>query len=127
MLLQIREPGQLRLHPLSDAISNSWVVSEALAHQDEQPILYHYREIRGLELDVLVQRGDCLHTVEGKSVATAASDFFRGFEQLAGRIQTAGLSLRLDNVVVYGRKTSQQRSTTRLLDWRDVSKILHQG
>lgn len=66
-------------------------------------------------MDVLVQRGDCLHAVEVKSAATAASDFFKGFEQIVGRIQTAGLSLRLDNVVVYGGETSQQRSTARLL------------
>lgn len=128
-LLQIREPGQLRLHPLRGAIFESWVVSElykALANQGEQPVLHHYRESRGLEMDVLVQRGDCLHAVEVKSAATVAPDFFKGFEQLAGRIQTAGLSLRLDNVVVYGGETSQQRSTARLLGWRDAGKILHQ-
>jgi len=73
-----------------------------------------------------VQRGDCLHAVEVKSGATAAPDFFSGFEQITERIQTAGLSLRLDNVVVYGGETSQQRSKARLLGWRDVSKILPQ-
>lgn len=78
-------------------------------------------------MDVLVQRGDCLHAVEVKSAATAASDFFRGFEQLAGRIETASLSLHLDNVVVYGGEKSQQRSTARLLSWWDVGKILHQA
>jgi hypothetical protein len=79
------------------------VVSElykALAHQGEQPILHHYRESRGLEMDVLAQRG--------------------------GIIQTAGLPLRLDNVVIYGGETSH-RSTARLLGWRDVGKILRQG
>ena len=128
-LLQIREPGQLRLHPLRGAIFESWVVSElykAMVHRGEQPILHHYRESRGLEVDVLVQRNDCLHAIEVKSAATAAADFFRGFEQLAERVQTAGLPLRLDNVVVYGGETSQQRSTARLLGWRDVSRILHQ-
>ena len=129
-LLQIREPGQLRLHPLRGAIFESWVVSElykSLAHQGEQPILHHYRESRGLEIDVLVQRGDCLYAVEVKSGATAAPTFFKGFEQIAERIQTAGLSLRLENVVVYGGEISQQRSKARLLGWRDVSKILPQA
>lgn len=129
-LLQIREPGQLRLHPLRGAIFESWVVSElykAMAHQGEQPILHHYRESRGLEMDVLVQRDDCLHAVEVKSAATAAPDFFVAFDQLAGRIQTANLSLRLDNVVVYGGETSQQRSKARLLCWRDVNKVLNQA
>lgn len=128
-LMQIREPGQLRLHPLRGAIFESWVVSElykAMAHQGEQPILHHYRESRGLELDMLMQRNDCLHAIEVKSGATAATDFFKGFEKLADRVKLAGLPLRLDNVVVYGGETSQQRSSARLLGWRDVSRILHQ-
>lgn len=126
-LLQIREPSQLRLHPLRGAVFESWVVSElykSLVHQGEQPNLHHYRESRGLEMDVLVQRGDCLHAVEVKSAATVASDFFRGFAQIAERIKAADLSLHLDNVVVYGGESSQQRSTARLLSWRDVGKIL---
>ncbi len=126
-LLQIREPEQLRLHPLRGAIFESWVVSEiykSLVHQGEQPNLFHYRESRGLEMDVLVQQGDCLHAIEAKSAATAAPDFFKGFDQIAKRIQTAGLSLSLDKVIVYGGDTSQQRSKARLLSWREVSKIL---
>lgn len=126
-LLQIREPEQLRLHPLRGAIFESWVVSElykSLAHQGEQPHLYHYRESRGLEMDVLVQQGDCLHAIEVKSAATAAPDFFKGFDQITERIQTAGLPLDLDKVVVYGGETSQQRSKARLLSWREVGKIL---
>lgn len=79
-LLQIRESGQVRLHPLRGAIFESCVVSElykTLAHQGEQPILHHYRESRGLEIDVLVQRSDCLYTVEVISGATAAPTFSR--------------------------------------------------
>jgi uncharacterized protein len=128
-LLQIREPGQLRLHPLRGAIFESWVVSElykTLAHQGEQPILQHYRESRGLEMDILVQKGNILHAVEVKSGATAAPDFFKGFDQISERMKAAGQTLKLDNVVVYGGETSQQRSTVRLLGWRDVGKILQQ-
>jgi predicted AAA+ superfamily ATPase len=126
-LLQIREPGQLRQHPLRGAIFESWVVSEmvkTLAHAGEQPILHHYRESRGLEIDVLSQRGDKLHVVEVKSGATASADFFKGFERLTERVREAGLSLNIDNVVVYGGETSQQRLTARLLAWRDVGKLL---
>lgn len=95
-----------------------------MAHQGEQPNLYHYRESRGLEMDVLVQQGQCLHAIEVKSAATAAADFFKGFDQIAERIQAAGLSLSLDNVVVYGGETSQKRSKARLLSWREVSRVL---
>lgn len=66
---------------------------KALAHQGEQSMLHHYRESRGLKMDVLVQRGDCLHAVEVKSAATASPDFFKEFEQIAERIQTRSLDI----------------------------------
>ncbi len=49
-LLGIREPEQLRLHPLRGAIFESWVVSEiykSFVHSGLQPSLFHYREARG--------------------------------------------------------------------------------
>jgi len=122
-LLQIREPGQLRLHPLRGAIFESWAVAElykTLAHQGEQPLLHHYRESRGLEVDILVQRGDTLHAVEIKSGATAASDFFKGFEPFRERMRGAGFAGEIVNAVIYGGDTSQRRSAARLVGWRDV-------
>ncbi len=81
----------IRLHPLRGALFRKLggvgVVYKAPAHQGEQPILRHYRESRGLELDVLEQPGDYLHTVEVKSATTAAPNFFKGFKQIAERIQ----------------------------------------
>lgn len=127
-LLQIREPGQLRLHPLRGAIFESWAVAElykSLAHQGEQPILHHYRESRGLEMDILVQRGPTLHAIEIKSGATAATDFFKGFSPFDERMREAGYSGEIDKVVVYGGDTSQQRSAARLTSWRNVGSILN--
>lgn len=125
-LLNIREPEQLRHHPLRGAIFESWVVSElykAQAHRGEQPNLYHYRESRGMELDVLMNLGDRLCAIEIKSAATVAADFFRHFESFAERVRHTGLPSRIENVVVYGGEASQQRSTARLIAWRDVGEI----
>lgn len=126
-LLQIREPNQLKLHPLRGAIFESWVVAElykTLAHLGEQPLMHHFRESRGLEMDVLVQHGNRLHAVEVKSGATAAQDFFKGFSTFTERMRGAGLSSDIVNSVVYGGEASQQRSAARLVGWRDVNGIL---
>jgi predicted AAA+ superfamily ATPase len=126
-LLNIREPEQLRHHPLRGAIFESWVVSElykAQVHRGEQPHLYHYRESRGLEMDVLLNLGDRLCAIEVKSAATAAADAFGCFAPFAERVRHTDLPSRVDNVVVYGGEVSQERSTARLVAWRDVGEIV---
>jgi hypothetical protein len=126
-LLNIREPEQLRYHPLRGAIFESWVVSElykAQVHRGEQPNLYHYRESRGLEIDVLVDRGDRLHAIEIKSAATVAPDFFKCFGPFSERVRSTGLPAQIENVVVYGGEASQLRSTARIIAWKDVGEIL---
>lgn len=125
-LLNIREPDQLRHHPLRGAIFESWVVSELYKshlHRGERPDLHHYRESRGLEMDVLVNLGDRLLAIEIKSAATVASDFFKHFETFAERMRGTGLPERVDNIVVFGGEPSQPRSVARVVGWRDVSQI----
>ena len=54
-LLGIREPAQLRLHPLRGPIFDSWVVSEILKHRSnrgERGGLSFYRDRNGAEADL---------------------------------------------------------------------------
>lgn len=79
-LLGIQAPDQLRFHPLRGAVFESWVVSEiykAIVHSGMQPDLFHYRETRGTEIDLLIDRGRQLDAVEIKSGATTTADFFK--------------------------------------------------
>jgi len=126
-LLGIREPEQLRHHPLRGAIFESWVVSEIFklqVNRGEQPSMYHYRESRGPEIDLLVDRGEELYAIEIKSAATASTEFFKHFRHFPARMQGTGLPSAIKNCVVYGGDDSQQRSKTRLVSWRNVPEIL---
>jgi hypothetical protein len=126
-LLNIREPEQLRHHPLRGAIFESWVVSElykATLNRGERPDFYHYRESRGVEMDVIVNRGDRLIAVESKSAATVAPEFFKHFEPLAERLLGTSLPQRIERVVVYGGDDTQERSAGRVVGWRDVDTLL---
>jgi len=126
-LLGIREPQQLRHHPLRGAIFESWVVSElykAQVHAGEQPRMFHYRESRGLEIDLLIDRGETLHAIEIKSGATASPDFFRHFDRLPERLKHTPLPANIRNHVVYGGDLTQQRSQAQLLSWRDLPELL---
>jgi len=126
-LLGIREPEQLRHHPLRGSIFESWVFSEmykAQVHRGERPVMFHYRESRGPEIDLLVDQGERLHAIEIKSGATAAPDFFKHFESLPERLKNTGLPSVIKNHVVYGGEKSQQRSSARLVAWCDMPDVL---
>ena len=126
-LLGIHEPEQLRHHPLRGPIFESWVVSELYKtqlHNGEQPNMYHYRESRGVEIDLLIDRGEYLHAIEVKSGATASSDFFKQFRDLPAKLRNTRLPQDIRNHVVYGGVDSLQRSQGRLVSWHDVTGIL---
>jgi hypothetical protein len=126
-LLGIREPEQLRLHPQRGAIFESWVISEiykANVHRGIQPSLFHYRETRGLEIDLLIDQSERLDAIEIKSGATASSDFFRDLRPFPKRLRDAGESRGVESHVVYGGNESQQRSYAQLVSWRDVQRLI---
>jgi hypothetical protein len=126
-LLGIREPEQLRLHPLRGAIFESWVIAEiykTVVHRGIPPGLFHYRETQGLEIDLLIDQGERLDAIEIKSGATASADFFRNLQRFPERLRDAGESRQIENYVVYGGDDSQQRSYAQLVSWRDVQQIL---
>jgi len=126
-LLGIREPGQLRLHPMRGAIFESWVVSEtykAFVHSGVQPNLFHYREARGPEIDLLIEQGEELAAVEIKSGATTSANFFKNLKRFSDRMEGAGKTHRVRRRVVYGGDDSRQRSDGQVLSWRQVQKLV---
>lgn len=125
-LLGIHEPAQLRHHPLRGAIFESWVVSEiykASVHSGRSPSLYHYRETRGLEIDLLVDQPGGLDAVEIKSGATKASDFFKNLNRFPSRLKETKKQHPLRRHVVYGGDDSQQRSNVQVLSWRNLDRL----
>ncbi len=126
-LLGIREPEQLRLHPLRGAIFETWVVSEiykSLSHNGLQPNLFHYREARGPEIDLLIDQGRTLAAVEIKSGATISPDFFDNVNRFAQRLSAAENSRSVTQHVVYGGESDQRRSQTHVISWRHVQQLI---
>ena len=77
-LLGIRDTADLRAHPLRGAIFESWVAGEivkALVHRGRHPDVKHYRESRGLEIDLVVEQRGAMHWIECKSGATIQPSF----------------------------------------------------
>jgi predicted AAA+ superfamily ATPase len=114
------------LAQLRGAIFESWVISEiykASVHLGLDSRFFHYRETRGLEIDLLVEQGGELDAVEIKSGATTSADFFRNLERFPVRLKDAGKKLRIRSHIVYGGDDSQHRSRAQVISWRDVQRL----
>lgn len=125
-LLGIQEPDQLYQHPLRGAIFESWVISEvfkAAVHGGKQPRIFHYRETRGLEIDLIIEQAKELAAVEVKSGATVSEDFFKNLESFSDRLKNAAVKYPVRGYVVYGGDHTQKRSKAQVLSWRDVHKL----
>ena len=124
-LLGIREPAQLETHPLRGAAFETWVVSEVLKarrHRAEPADLLFYRDAKGLEVDLLIQRGHEWAGVEARSAQTATPEFWEGLAKLDVLLRGRGSAL-CERTVVYGGEDQIQRSDVRVLPWHAVDRI----
>jgi predicted AAA+ superfamily ATPase len=125
-LLGIREPEQLQAHPQRGALFESWVAAEILKarlHRGVEPDLYHLRETRGIEVDLLVEAGEILFGVEVKSGATVASGFTDDLRELGVRIERESPHLRYEPRLVYGGDQPQARSDVEIVPWSRVAEL----
>ncbi len=122
-LLGITEPGQLLYHPLRGALFESWVVSEVLKsrlHRGAPARLFHFRETRGLEIDLVLEEGTRLVAVEVKSGATVAPAFFKPLQRFGTEIESKLAHLEYDARIVYGGSTQQRRSNATVIPWHQI-------
>lgn len=120
-LLGIREPDQIRTHPLRSALFETWIVSEIVKHRANRGArggLSFYRDSRGTEIDLLVDDADRLTLFEAKSAATPSSTLFGGAKRVLPIL--AGLRGESDLVLVYGGRELQRRSDGLRVPWRMV-------
>lgn len=117
-LLGIREPAQLRSHPLRGPIFETWVVSESRKHHANRGMsrgLSFYRDRRGAEVDLIMDKPSERTLLEAKSAATPSSSMFKGIERVRRHLPD---SPPVDAAVVYGGSDFQARSSGRLIPWR---------
>lgn len=125
-LLGIREPGQLRTHPLRGALFESWVASEIAkraAHQGIRRELFHYRDAAGLEVDLISTDARSVTLIEAKSGATIASDFTEAVDRLAQGLRRRTPERTISTWVIHGGTTRQTRGATQLLPWHEIDQL----
>ncbi len=122
-LLGIQTAQQLASHPLRGAIFESWVVSEVMKarlHAGLAARMFHYREAKGPEVDLLVQSEATWLLAEAKSGATVDSSFLRPMEALASQFPEA---FSVERRLVYGGSETYQRQGTAVTGWAGIQDV----
>jgi hypothetical protein len=125
-LLGIRNPEELRHHPLRGPIFESWVVAEVFKHRVHRgldPRMFHFRVARGLEVDLLVEAGSDIILGEVKAGATLNEGFFRGLTRLGKLLEEREPHRPVHRRLIYGGDLGQTRGDITAIPWRQVPEL----
>lgn len=123
-LIGIEHANQISTHPLRGALFENAVVVEALKYrfnQGRRSNLSFYRDIRGLECDLLYECGQNIGAFEIKSGATISSSFFNALKKVSELLPQ--ISTR---TVVYGGAEQQFRRDGQAVPLHALPEVLSQ-
>lgn len=116
-LLGIKEPAQVQQHFAKGGIFENLIIADFVKRQynlGKEPNLYFWRDHKGKEIDLLLDKGLDLTPIEIKSGRTKKGDYFNGLDywnKLSGNDPT-------NSFVIYGGNEDQIRSNGSLLSWK---------
>lgn len=121
-LLGLHSPQQVDNFHQRGSLFENMIIIELLKNRFNQKMpanFYFWQDSNGVEVDLLIEANGLVHLVEMKNSQTPKAEFFRGltsFRQAA--VQVAGT-----NTVVYAGADDQERSTAKILSWKNLSGI----
>lgn len=125
-LLGIREPDQLRQHPLRGAIFETWVIAEIIKsrlHRGLPASAWFYRDRKGEKIDLVVEEGDRLVLVEAKSGQTLADDSWSSLTRTRTMLAAAAPGKKVEAFLVHGGESETRRHDIVGLPWRRIQDI----
>jgi predicted AAA+ superfamily ATPase len=122
-ILGINSRKNLFVHPDRGSLFESFIVSDILKarfNRGVSPDLYFWRDKSGVEVDLIIEEGSRLKSIEIKSAATFQPDFTAGL--LRWR-QWSGTAPE-DCFVIYGGETAARYRDMRIVDWRHTEEVV---
>ncbi len=122
-LLDLRNAGHVASHPLRGALFENLVVADIFkesAHADLPGQFLFYRDHRGLEIDLLIERGLALTAIEIKNSQTFRPDFLTGMRQV--RQHVPGIERMF---CVYGGTDSFETQGVAILPLKSIRAVLN--
>ena len=123
-LLGAENEQHINRHPLKGGLYENLVVIEALKYRYNRGLrnnLYFWRDAKGNEVDLLVERGPEVTPIEIKSGATVNRDYFKGLKLFASKLPEPPQQMML----VYDGENHQKRSDVTVWPTGDIVKMMH--
>ena len=117
-LLGIQNKQQLDIHPLRGNIFESFIISELIKNRynaGKPDNLYFWRDNKGNEVDVIIDKGNELYPIEIKAGQTITSAYFKGinfWNELTGNKE--------GEVIYAGDKTQKRSSGITVIPWLEM-------
>ena len=118
-LLAVQDPEQLSIHSMRGSLFESFVISEFIKSRYHAGILeplYFWRDRSGLEIDLLLDKGQTLQPIEIKSGATLNADYFKNLHKWMDLAGNSGENPML----IYGGDMSATRSGVIVYPWYHI-------
>jgi len=110
-------------------IFESWVISEiykARVHRGGEPDLYYWRDVKGLEIDLIALSGPHAAIVEIKSGQTFHPKFIGPLDRFAALVEKQDkLVTSTSAFLVYAGEETFRHGNVAVLPWKGVSAINH--
>lgn len=120
-LLGIREPSQITRDPLVGSIFENLIVVECLKaryNRGYMADLYFFRDSKGNEVDLLVEKGRALMAIEIKSAATFSLDQLKGLRRFQSVAQKA-----VESILVYRGVSKETSDGFRAISFSEVETL----
>ncbi|MFW5871669.1 MAG: ATP-binding protein [bacterium] len=121
-LLGITSSAQLITHSLRGGLFESWVISEfkkKYFNDHKEPPVYFWRDNKGKEIDLVVEKLEKFDAVEIKSAKTINFSFFDNLNYLESISQNE-ISKK---ILIYGGHQNQKRSNSLVFSWKSICEI----
>lgn len=121
-LLGISNPEHIVTHPLKGLLFENFIVTECIKNRFnhvKDSNIYFFRDHVGNEIDIILDYGNELYSIEIKSSETIHSDFFKGlyfYQKLSGDKNTKRL-------LVYAGNESYETNGIKIYAYKDLEKL----
>lgn len=124
-LLGAQSALHVNRHPLKGNLFENMVVMEALKyrfHRGQRSNLFFWRDARGNEVDLIVEKALETVPVEIKAGATVVDDFFKGLRYFGGKLPSPPSTM----AVIYGGSERQRRSGASVWPATEASGLMRE-